>query len=84
MIIIKIFYEHLEFISWKHITDLLNVDISKKIILLKRNNLDTYNSLVKARWCIICYYRECLHTGIRKPLQAEAAEAAQIATRVYA
>lgn len=47
-IIIKIFYEHLEFISWKHITDLLNVDINKKIILLKRNNLDTYNSLVKA------------------------------------
>ena len=47
-ILIKIFYEHLEFISWDRIIELLALNINKKIILLKRNNLDTYNSLMKA------------------------------------
>lgn len=47
-ILIKIFYEHLEFISWDRIKELLSLNINKKIILLKRNYLDTYKSLVKA------------------------------------
>lgn len=46
--IIKIFYEHLEFISKNRILELLNLDIDKKVIILQRNMKDTYNSLCLA------------------------------------
>ena len=46
--IIKIFYEHLEFISKNRIFELLNLDIEKKIIILQRNMKETFKSLKKA------------------------------------
>ena len=47
-ILIKIFFEHLEYISLNKLIRLLDIKINKKIIILKRNTFDSFISLKKS------------------------------------